>query len=204
MGDRGPRRKSGDVSPVSITDVDEIHARLYHFARRVAQRLPPSLRIDFVDDMVVEGWIAAHAAAGRYDAEKTNGAMWWTYVGRRAKGAMLDYLRFQRRELGFTRGTDHKVVRHALVVSLEETIETLNPDNPAHVDLKVDDALSPEEQTIYRDMERCARTDRERFILRQQLEGYTNRETAKALGVSPCRVSQLKAVLFDRIRFVFQ
>lgn len=161
--------------------------RLLRLALWVTRKLPPTARADVLDDLVNEGALACLRAVARYDPAR--GVDFWTFASHRIKGAMRDWLRWNRRSAGYIRGASWP-------------IESLTP---AHTDRCVVDEPSPEAAVVQRDLQEqlrvaMAQDDRASIVVRRMAAGESSRTIAAALGISESRVFQLRLRAVTRIR----
>ena len=186
-----------------MVSFEEMFKRHAPKIRRVAVRLSRGFGgQQQVDELAAVGSVALWQCYQRFDAERMPEDAFWAYSNKRVQGAMLDTLRRQghggRAGQRMVKEDDLGDTPWALIRSVSLTALG---DLPAPSD--------PEQDLLYKckcELARklvCKLPERHQCILRMSvIEGASLEEMGKRLGVSPDRISQIKADAIALLRLL--
>lgn len=157
-------------------------------AKHVVKRLPLSLREDMRQELVQEGWLASCRYAPTFRAD--GGATFATFIRRRARGAMLDYLRADRARTGNTRGRLKAIGWTYTVPPTDDCREfRVSPE-------------SIERELLGRQCWRAMANEasRDMRVVELSVRGRTLKQVAAAMGFGESRACQLLARGLKQLR----
>jgi RNA polymerase sigma factor (sigma-70 family) len=184
-----------------VTGAHELAEAHVHVVKAIAVRLwRANHRRPDLEEMVSEGYVALCQVAGRYDAKHPSGASFHAFVGAYIEFAIRESLRRGRRERGFVRLKAGGMRQRIALVPIDDVSDDgtvaerpIPSDEPSPLELL-------EVERWRADALATPMTDRERSVIALRLTGQAQVDVARALRVTPGRVSQLENAAIKKIR----